>query len=177
MDALQLSKKEVLDQTSSAKEQLNTVLEEIKVLREDVKQKIGEGLNGLSAAAKRIAAGVIHELDEFHGQLHTSYSSLGRDFKSIFEELVKHLEGQRAESQALRQELDEALQAKSMAEEELSSRLKDTLREQQVQATTDRQQLLSQISALIESSGKGRIDGGRQRLAQSRRILKVQGIH
>ena len=154
VDALQSSTREVLDQTSIAKEEMNTVLEEIKVLREEVKQKIGEGLDGLSAAAKCIAAGVIHELDEFHGQLYTSYSSLGQDFKSIFEELVKHLEGQKKESQALRQALDEALQAKSKAEEDLSSRLTNTLKEQQAQATTDRQQLLSQISALIESSGK-----------------------
>ena len=47
------------------------VLEEIKVLREDVKRKVGEGLNGLSAAAGRISAEVINELDSFQNQVVT----------------------------------------------------------------------------------------------------------
>ena len=67
------SEKEVVQQTSSAKEDMNEVLEEIKILREDVKRKVGEGLSGLSAAAGRISAGVIHELDEFHTQVSTTF--------------------------------------------------------------------------------------------------------
>lgn len=72
-------------QTSSAHDEMNEVLEEIKVLREDVKTKVGEGLNGLSAAAARISKEVIGEFSEFHSQLHSSYSSLGKDFKCMFE--------------------------------------------------------------------------------------------
>ena len=63
------SELEVNGQTSVAKEKMNGVLEEIKVLREDVKQKVGEGLEGLSAAAGRISAGVINELEGFHTQV------------------------------------------------------------------------------------------------------------
>ena len=63
------SEKEVLAQTARAKDDMNEVLEEIKVLREEVKQKVGEGLNGLSAAAGRISAEVINELGEFHTQV------------------------------------------------------------------------------------------------------------
>lgn len=63
------SEKEVVEQTSNAKEDMNEVLEEIKVLREEVKQKVGEGLNGLSAAAGRISAEVINELGTFHTQV------------------------------------------------------------------------------------------------------------
>ena len=63
------SEKEVVQQTSSAKEDMNKVLEEIKVLREDVKRKVGEGLNGLSTAAGRISAEVINELGLFHTQV------------------------------------------------------------------------------------------------------------
>ena len=59
----------VLDQTVTAKDKMNEVLEEIKVLREEVKQKVGEGLEGLSAAAGRISAGVINELEGFHNQV------------------------------------------------------------------------------------------------------------
>lgn len=67
--SFETSEKEVIEQTSVAKEDMNSVLEEIKVLREDVKQKVGEGLNGLSAAAGRILAGIITELGTFHTQV------------------------------------------------------------------------------------------------------------
>lgn len=66
---VQVSEKEVVKQTSEAKEAMNEVLEEIKVLREDVKSKVGEGLNGLSVTAGRISAEVINELGEFHTQV------------------------------------------------------------------------------------------------------------
>ena len=69
--AFEVSEKEVVSQTSGAKDDMNCVLEEIKVLREDVKQKVGEGLNGLSAAAGRISAEVINELGAFHTQVST----------------------------------------------------------------------------------------------------------
>ena len=69
VSAFEASEKEVITQTSGAKDDMNDVLEEIKVLREDVKTKVGEGLNGLSAAAGRISAEVINELGAFHTQV------------------------------------------------------------------------------------------------------------
>lgn len=63
------SELEVTGQASIARDQMNDVLEEIKVLREEVKRKVGEGLQGLSAAAGRISAEVINELEGFHSQV------------------------------------------------------------------------------------------------------------
>lgn len=60
---------QITEQASKGRDEMNGVLEEIKVLREDVKEKVGEGLQGLSAAAGRISAGVIEELDRFHTQV------------------------------------------------------------------------------------------------------------
>lgn len=48
---------------------MNKVLEEIKVLREDVQVKVGEGLNGLSSAAARISGEVIQELQQFDSEV------------------------------------------------------------------------------------------------------------
>lgn len=61
--------KEVISQALGAKDEMNEILEEIKVLREDVKRKVGEGLDGLSVAAGRISAEVINELEGFHTQV------------------------------------------------------------------------------------------------------------
>ncbi len=69
---------EVNDQTLGAKDEMNDVLEEIKVLREEVKQKVGEGLSGLSTAAGRISAGVINELEVFHTQVSVKLPQVNR---------------------------------------------------------------------------------------------------
>lgn len=60
---------EARENTSKAREEMNDVLGEIKVLREDVKERVGEGLNGISTAAARISGEVISELDGFHNQV------------------------------------------------------------------------------------------------------------
>jgi kinesin family protein 11 len=57
---------------------MDIVLEEIKTLREDVKNRVGEGLQGLSVAAERISAEVISELGLFHNQV-CKNPSLQRD--------------------------------------------------------------------------------------------------
>ena len=63
---------EARNQTSSAHEEINSVLEEIKVLREQVKTRVGEGLNGLSAAASRISREVVTEFAQFHAQVYVN---------------------------------------------------------------------------------------------------------
>jgi kinesin family protein 11 len=60
---------ELSSETMKAKDEMNQVLEEIKILREDVKQKVGEGLKGLNAAAQRISAEVVEDLGKFGVQV------------------------------------------------------------------------------------------------------------
>jgi kinesin family protein 11 len=69
MKSFQESEQEVNGQTEKTRNDMNQVLEEIKTLREDVKQKVGAGLNELSAAAQNISANIIAELDAFHTQV------------------------------------------------------------------------------------------------------------
>lgn len=69
MAVFENSGKDVFQQTSQAKEEMDQVLEEIKSLREEVKTRVGEGLHGLSAAAERISGEVIGELGAFHTQV------------------------------------------------------------------------------------------------------------
>jgi kinesin family protein 11 len=64
---------EVNEQTAKSRDDVNAVLEEIKLLREDVKNKVGTGLNDLSAAAERISAGILTEIDAFHTQVKRSF--------------------------------------------------------------------------------------------------------
>lgn len=69
MAAFESSEREVHEQTTKSHDDMNEVLEEIQTLREDVKQKVGDGLNELSAAAEKISANIITELDAFHAEV------------------------------------------------------------------------------------------------------------
>jgi kinesin family protein 11 len=59
MDKFSTKEHELSEQTKESKDDMNHVLEEIKVLREDIKSRVGESLKGLNNAAARIADDVI----------------------------------------------------------------------------------------------------------------------
>jgi len=145
-----------LDQTMCARDSMNEVLEEIKVLRDGVKAKVGEGLNGLSDAAARISGEVITELDHFHTQLHASYSGIGKEIKAVFDDLTKQLTAQREESDRLRAAL-QAANRKNM-EQSLSaaSRLEAAVESERHTADEERAQLMLSITDLIAKSDHNR---------------------
>lgn len=87
-------------------------------------------------------------------QLHGSYSSLGRDFKNMFEDLVKHVNTQKAEVEELRRQLHLASETAMQANMLASSQLDVVLAEERQQAAADRQSLLSQIANLITAQGE-----------------------
>jgi kinesin family protein 11 len=86
--------------------------------------------------------------------LHGSYSSLGRDFKNLFEELIKHINSQKAEADDLRRQLTVASEVAMQANAAASARLDAVLTEERRQLAADRQSLLSQISSLITAQGE-----------------------
>ncbi|BAE66113.1 unnamed protein product [Aspergillus oryzae RIB40] len=166
-------------QTCGAHDRMNEVLEEIKDLREEVKRKVGEGLNGLSAAAARISKEVIGEFTEFHEQLHMSYSTLGKDFKSLFEEMVRHLNEQKMEINRLRLEVQEANLQTVEANRRASSNLAHAVEEEHATAESERDLLLSQFKTLMEESRqrqvsrlKGRLDSVRADISSSGDLLE-----
>jgi kinesin family protein 11 len=154
MEAYQTSEREVNGQTAQARDHMNEVLEEIKTLREDVKLKIGAGLDELSAAAETISANIITELDAFHTQVHASYASLGRDFKTTFDDLVKDLNEQQAEIERLHQQVLEANTALVEANKASQGRLQQVVDDEKQKSAEDRRQLLSQITALINGNAE-----------------------
>ncbi|KAF2192305.1 kinesin-domain-containing protein [Zopfia rhizophila CBS 207.26] len=151
MTAFEASEQEVNDQTAKARDDMNVVLEEIKTLREDVKQKVGAGLNELSAAAEKISANIITELEAFHTQLHSSYAALGRDFKNTFDELIRNLNEQQGQNNKLHQQILQADGALVEANVAAQGRLAQVMDEEKQKAAEERQQLLAQITSLINS--------------------------
>jgi len=144
--------KEAESQSCKERDAMNNVLEEIKDLREDVKEKVSEGLQGLSKAAAKISAEVISELDQFHAQLHTSYSSLGKDFKTLFDDLTRQLSAQRQEADELRSGLEIANRANFDATLAASTQLQTVLEEERKTSQQEREKLKEQIFQLLETS-------------------------
>lgn len=143
-------------QASTARDSMNEVLEEIKFLRDDVKSKVGEGLNGLSDAAARISGEVISELDQFHTQLHASYSGLGKEIKSVFDDLTKQLTAQREESDRLRAALQDANRKNMQASLSAASQLEAALEVERKTADEERGQLMRSITDLVAQSDRKR---------------------
>jgi kinesin family protein 11 len=72
----------------------------------------------------------------------------------MFEGLVKNLNTQKAEADELRQKASSAVEAAMQAEDEVASRLRSCLADERAQSALERQNLLSQITELVHSTGK-----------------------
>ena len=115
-----------------------------------------------------------------HTQLHASYSSLGKDFKGIFEDLVKHMNSQREEAESLRAQVAQATGEAIESEKKLGRRIDQCLDEERQAAASDRHALLSQITELINANGATqeervafRFDQVRQDMMESRDRLET----
>jgi kinesin family protein 11 len=150
--AFENSQKEVNEQTAKSRDNLDEVLEEIKSLREDVKEKVGAGLDELSAAAQRISAGIMTEIEAFHNQLHASYASLGQDFKGTFNDLVRELNEQKSGAEKLRLQIIAANNELRVKNNASTVRLSTLLEEERQTQAEERKELLSQITSLICST-------------------------
>lgn len=87
-------------------------------------------------------------------QVHASYNSLGRDFKHVFDGLVKQLHVQKAEADNLKRQLVTTSNAAMQANKAASFQLEVCLAEERQQAVIDRENLLSQIATLVNATGK-----------------------
>ena len=72
------TEKEVNEQASRTKDNMNQVLEDMKTLRQEVNQKLGAGLHDLSTATQCISAGILTELEAFHAQVKSPSSNACR---------------------------------------------------------------------------------------------------
>lgn len=87
-------------------------------------------------------------------KLHTSYKSLGKEFKITFDEFVKHLNQQQIEANNLRRQILDAGVALTDANKEASLSLAKVIAEEKNRATEERTNLINQITSLIQSQGE-----------------------
>jgi kinesin family protein 11 len=148
------SQAEVTAQATQSKDELNSVLEEIKSLREEVKQNVGSGLKDLSAASQRISAGIMTEIGAFHTQLHTSYAALGRDFKVTFDDLVKGIGEQRDEVDRLRTQISEANVQLARQNDVHLNQFQGYLEQEQTSREQENKQMMLRIQELVDTTAR-----------------------
>jgi kinesin family member 11 len=68
---------------TDAKSSGDLILGEIKVLREDIKRKVGEGLSGLNSAAETISQGIVDAMMEFQQQVTSSSTCFNVDSRFV----------------------------------------------------------------------------------------------
>ncbi|KAI5927952.1 P-loop containing nucleoside triphosphate hydrolase protein [Camillea tinctor] len=179
--AFERSHREVATQSTQSKNELGEVLDEVKTLREELKEKIGAGLNDLGEAATRISEGIMAEVETFHTQLDLSYSNLGMDFRTAFDDISKEISEQREEMQRLRDEMAEANRQLQRSQSQSVDTLSDlvdkerTIREQEntdlmlriqnlveakVQQQEQRMGMIANISAQLRSAGQSHSAAG-----------------
>ncbi|KAI0190882.1 kinesin motor domain-containing protein [Xylaria flabelliformis] len=151
LDSFATAKKELLEQKQKSKEEMDDVLEEIKEVRNHIKERVGDSLQAIATAAETIAQDVLSELSTFHNLLHASYTTLGKDFTTIFEDLLRHNAAQRKESDDLREQLRGATEIITQSNASISMQIQNVIEQERRQAAEERSTLLAQITSLINS--------------------------
>ncbi|KAG4305300.1 hypothetical protein PORY_001470 [Pneumocystis oryctolagi] len=142
---------EFSNQINSKKSETNNFFEEIKTFKENIKSKFNDGFKNLSKTTKKISEEIFEEMIKFQQQIHNSYSQLGHDMKSIFNDTQKHITTQTTEIQNLKSDFLTLFQS---IKEEISctySDLEKSFSLEQKKYTEEKEQLLIQISYLINS--------------------------
>ena len=134
------------------------LLDEISIIRAEVRTRLGEGLSGLSKAAERIAEEISGNLSQFQQEVHDSYSQLGHDFKAVFDGTQRHISASAQEIATLRADLEvatkeHATMAAQLAQEYAAQSQQDAEVEQAAEAQF-LQQLQTMASDLFNQRSK-----------------------
>ncbi|RCI12357.1 hypothetical protein L249_0216 [Ophiocordyceps polyrhachis-furcata BCC 54312] len=172
--ALEDARRGERDQRLRAGDEADALLDAVADVRDSLKTHLAESLRAVSRAAEAISADVLHDMTAFHAsvssasfawvnacfaksrmnQLHDSYSSLGKDFKSIFDDLVRHMTAQRSEAESLRRQLQATAAAAALQNASAAARIQEALDEERRQAADDRQKLTAQVATLVAAQAE-----------------------
>ena len=147
LDAFLASKKQLLEQRQKSKDEMDEVLEEIKIVRDGVKEQIATRLLAISEADEKNTTDVLSDMTNFHTQLHTSYSNLGKDSKSIIEEIIKRLTAQKGENDELHRQLQAAQNTIKLLTMNHSAQMQEAFEAGRRKADEARQQLIALINS------------------------------
>ncbi|QIW96837.1 hypothetical protein AMS68_002355 [Peltaster fructicola] len=139
-------------QDALTRSELGQVLGEVCTLRDNVKAKVGSGLDDLAVTAQRISAGIAREVGDLHGHLRESQALLSRELTSVFDNITTRMSVQQAEIIRLRQQNIEAQNALIAMNEEAQFQLQRRLEDDREVAQTEHAELMSKIGSLVQDA-------------------------
>ncbi|CCG80844.1 Putative uncharacterized protein [Taphrina deformans PYCC 5710] len=151
LQAFQERKAQVDTTSTGARVEMETVLGEIKSLREEVKSRLGDGLQNLNVAAQRIAEEISGQMGLFQKDIYESYDGLASEFKQVFSRTEAHINSQSAEIRKLKEALHAASQTNTTLIEQISKELIDTQDSNSREAQAKEAEALQQIQMMLSS--------------------------
>ncbi|KTW30625.1 hypothetical protein T552_00341 [Pneumocystis carinii B80] len=142
---------EISNEINAAKYETNSFLEEIKKLKEKIKLRLKDGFKNMRKTTEKISEEVFGEMVKFQQQIHNSYSQLGHDMKSVFDDTEKHITTQATEIQNLKSDILGLSQSIKNKIFQISDHFKKSLSEEQKKSSEEKIELLNHISCLINS--------------------------
>ncbi len=147
--AFDASKQEVSQQTFSAKDGMDTVLEGIKDVRGTIETGVTGGFNVMRDLGNRIMDKISKELKEHTAFVHKSYGDLGNQAGTILDDLTRELKEQRAEANNLRLKINDASTKILQASEEANDDLDNALNDERTQFATDKETFFAQMTGMF----------------------------
>lgn len=144
------SQGEIMTQTTNSKKELDSIVDEVKLLREEVDENVGAGLQNLEQVANRILEGIVSEVDGFRLQIDSSSKALATDFRKALGDISKEFNEQRAAMQRLQREMTEANRQLQQSQSQPVDALVDFMAREQAAREQDSQDLMSNIQKLVE---------------------------
>ncbi|KAF4125068.1 kinesin family member 11 [Geosmithia morbida] len=150
LDMFSDSTRGLLEQKLKSKDDMDEILEDIKIIRDNVKVRVGDSLRAtISKMGEKIAAELVDEAMGLHSQLHGSYSALGKDFKSIFDDLVKHLTTQRSEASNHSRQVDTGMNSIGQQSAAVSAKIQESEEEERRSSAEEAHKFMAQFSSLF----------------------------
>ncbi|KAK9471021.1 kinesin motor domain-containing protein [Dipodascopsis tothii] len=137
------------DTMAGATAEMNDVLENIKVLREDIKAKVGEGFSDIGTALGLISTELATGVGDYRDRSLTAFNQLGRDVKALFDGLQKNMHQQDVEIEQLHSLPMATLPGVAQQVERQVAALDAFAREQTARTTADSTALIAKITAAV----------------------------
>ena len=151
----------ITTQMIQGKDELSQLLNEVKPISEELKTKFRMGLTSLGTAVERTLAGIVEETETLHAQLRASYSSLGVEFKSIFDDMSTKILDQHNEMQRLRVQMIDANKQLEQSQSQTDSVLSEFVVKEKTLREQENDKLMQRVQDLLENN----VQQQQQRLA------------
>lgn len=140
----------------SSRQEMDVVLDEIKVLREEVKSRLGLGLGNLSLAAQRIAEEIAGQMGIFQKDIYQSYDGLASEFKQIFSRTEKHLTSQSLEIKRLKEDLHMSNTRNAEVIAQITQQLTEAQEHNSKSTLEEESRMLAQVQEIVGNLSRNR---------------------